>query len=362
MVNKNILFFTRSMQLGGTENVILKLCKAAQEAGHQVVVCSNGGVNVEQLRELGITHYHIPDITNKNPLVMFRVLCQLKRIIRKENIGIVHTHHRMAAFYVQLVRKRRHLPVISTVHNTFYDKKRLTRFCYNDVQVIAVGNRVKENLCVFYKIPESQVTVIFNGVEEFSGEINIIPDIEKYRKDGFFIVGNIGRLSEQKGFKYYIDAIPLVLKQEEKIKFFSVGSGEDREELEKVVQLNNLENDVIFLGYRSDIQNVMSQLDLIVLSSLWEGLPLTPIEAFSVHKSIVATKVDGTSEIIINEENGLLVEPKCSEEIAEAILELVHNPLKLKDFEENGYKTYQQKFSLKRFNQCYLEYYKTIQG
>ena len=67
------------------------------------------------------------------------------------------------------------------------------------------------------------------------------------------------------------------------------------------------------MGYRSDVQNLISQLDLGVLSSLWEGLPFTPIEVFSMEKTIVATDVDGTSEIVKDMENGLLISSKNNE-------------------------------------------------
>jgi len=360
MKDKKILFFTRCMQSGGTENVILKLCRILHGEGYQAVVCSNGGINVEQLRKWNIMHYMIPDITKRNPVVMLSVFIQLWRIIRKEKIEIVHTHHRMAAFYMQFIRKIKPLSVIGTVHNTFYDKKRLTRFSYDRVKLVAVGEKVKENLCCYYQIPEDRVTVIFNGIEEFSGQVSIIPDIEKYRDQGFFLVGNIGRLSKQKGFKYFIHSIPLVLSKVPKVKFFIVGSGEDREELERTVRLKKLTNDVVFLGYRDDIQNVMIQMDLIVLSSLWEGLPLTPIEAFSVGKTVVATAVDGTTEIVRDGIDGCLVEPGNAEMIADKILYLIEHPDVRAAMEQNAEVRYREKFSYAGFVDSYIRFYEGL--
>ena len=94
-----------------------------------------------------------------------------------------------------------------------------------------------------------------------------------------------------------------------------------------------MEDSIEFMGFRADIQNIMSQVDLIVLSSLWEGLPLTPMEAFSVGKTIVATSVDGTVEIVKDGENGYLVEPRNSEELANAICKLIDNEPIRKKFE-----------------------------
>lgn len=79
------------------------------------------------------------------------------------------------------------------------------------------------------------------------------------------------------------------------------------------------------MRYRSDVQNLISQLDLVVLSSLWKGLPFISIEVFSMEKTIVATDVDGTSEIVKDAENGLLSSTKNNEKIADDILYLIKN-------------------------------------
>ena len=138
------------------------------------------------------------------------------------------------------------------------------------------------------------------------------------------------------------------------------------------------------MGYRSDIQNLMSQMDFIVLSSLWEGLPLTPIEAFSVGKTIVATAVDGTIEIVENEKNGLLVNARDSKELAKYINNILdslndedditkpkikQNKKKKKKesiddekdrikYEKNAVITYNKKFSFEILRKNYLDYYK----
>lgn len=104
------------------------------------------------------------------------------------------------------------------------------------------------------------------------------------------------------------------------------GSGEDEAKLKQLSKDLRVEECLTFLGYRNDIQNLMSQLDLIVLSSLWEGLPLTPIEAFSVGKTIIATSVDGTPEVVKNMDNGLLIEPRNNCQIAEKINWMLENP------------------------------------
>ena len=104
----------------------------------------------------------------------------------------------------------------------------------------------------------------------------------------------------------------------------------------------------------------MCQLDLVVLSSLWEGLPLTAIEAFSVRKTIVATAVDGTVEVVKNANNGFLVEPKNSKQIAEKINYIYENDFLRKQFEEEAFKTYTEEFSFDVYSERIKRYYGSL--
>lgn len=357
---QNILFFPRTMGLGGTENVVLQLCEIFKPLVNNIVVCSCGGENVKHLDEMGIRHYTIPDIEDKSPSVILKTAKQIRRIVREENITIIHTHHRMAAFYVAALRSYKKCGFINTSHNTFYDKKRLTAFAYKHAGLVACGEMVKKNLADYFGLPDEKVTVIRNAVASFDGQI--VPDetIEKLRGDGCFIVGNIGRLSGQKGMEYYIQALPKVLKKHPETHFLIIGTGELESSLKEQTKQLNVENNLHFLGYRSDVQNLISQLDLVVLSSLWEGLPLTPIEAFSVGKTVVATGVDGTVEIVEDGKSGRLIEPKKPEQIAESVVWMIEHPEEKKSMEWKAKNRYEQDFSIERLSKAYIEFYKMI--
>lgn len=354
----NILYFTRTMELGGTENVILQLCEIFSPVVNNIVVCSCGGVNVKKLEAMGIKHYTIPDIENKGFNTILNVLKILKKIVKNENINIIHTHHRMAAFYVTLLNLYKKCVFINTSHNTFSNKITLTRNAYKHASIVACGEMVKNNLVGTFGLPDKQVTVIHNAVKPFDKEVTIDPFISKLHEQGYLIIGNVGRLSEQKGMEYFINAIPVIKNKIKNVKFVIIGSGEDENKLKDLVKDLNLEDDCYFLGYRSDIQNLMSQLDLIVLSSLWEGLPLTPIEAFSVGKTIVATAVDGTVEIIDDKVNGLLISPKNSNAISESVISLLSDELERHDYEIAAKRTYEKEFSFSSFADKYRSYYK----
>lgn len=352
---QNVLFFTRTMKLGGTENVVLQLCEIFKPKVNKIVVCSCGGVNVEKLHGMGITHYNIPDIENKSFSTIRAVASTIKMVVEKEEITIIHTHHRMAAFYVSLLGLYKRCKFLNTSHNTFDNKKVLTRFAYKHAKLIACGEMVKKNLVDVFGL--NNVSVVHNSVPEFTEEIVLDPLIEKLHTEGNFVIGNIGRLTEQKGIEYYIRSIPRVLKVHPEARFLVIGSGEDEDKLKTLVIEMEVQDRIFFTGYRQDIQNLMSQLDLVVLSSLWEGFPLTPIEAFSVGKTIIATAVDGTVEIVEDGKNGFLVSPRSSDEIANKINWMIEHKVERLAMEKQALSSYREAFSMKEFADGYMECY-----
>jgi len=352
----NVLFFTRTMKLGGTENVVLQLCEIFKPLVNKIIVCSCGGVNVKKISAMGITHYEIPDIEQKTPAVIFKTLSIVKEIIEKEQITVIHTHHRMAAFYTRLLIGKKKIAFFNTSHNTFTDKVRLTRFAYQKAHLIACGSMVKKNLEEIYNLHD--VAVIHNAVKPYDNTGENIPQLQKLKAKGCVLVGNVGRLSEQKGMEYFLESYPAVKKVCPNVKYIIIGDGEDKEKLLHQRDRISNEDDIIFLGYRNDIQNVIRQLDFVVLSSLWEGLPLTPIEAFSVGKTVIGTAVDGTVEIIEDNKNGFLIPPKNSSAIAEKVILLAENPDLCSKLEQKARETYQKNFSFERLAENYVDAYK----
>ena len=226
-----------------------------------------------------------------------------------------------------------------------------------NAKLIACGEMVKKNLVDYFGFNASQVTVIHNAIEKFDDEVVVDKTLKKLKEDGFYLVGNVGRFAEQKGMEYFIKSYPLIKKKTDRIKYILIGDGVDREKLESLVNQLGIQEEVIFLGFRRDVQNVLSQVDLLVLSSLWEGLPLTPIEGFSVGKTVVATAVDGTVEVVDDSKNGYLIPAKNSEKIAEKVLYLFENPETQKQLEREAYRTFQNEFSFEKFSEKVLNYY-----
>lgn len=389
---QNILFFARTMEVGGTEQIVLQLCRIFQDKVNKIVVCSCGGSYTARLEEMHIRHYTLPDITKRTPGMIYKTYIALKKIIEDEEITVVHTHHRMAAFYVRILQRRYHYIHIVTVHNIFENRRLLTRMAYKGANIIACGNAVKDNLKQFFDVSEKGIHVIFNSVEEnkmtdesdgktvdcgtdkalkdsiadtTDAEIHELKDdiyekMRKWKEKGYFLVGNIARLEKQKGIEYFIRSFPIAGKRCNKLKYIIIGDGSEREALESLaMQLGGAasENDIIFLGRRDDVGNLMVCMDLIVLSSLWEGYPLVPMEAFAAGKTIVASDIEGIKEIVTDQKNGVLVPPADAAALAKGITRLLTDQDKRKQLEENAYHTYCEEYSYAAFVRQTLDYY-----
>ena len=192
-----------------------------------------------------------------------------------------------------------------------------------------------------YNIDPSNISTIYNSIEVPDVVVKANDDI--FKKNKIFI-GGIGRLSEQKGFDIFIKALNEVIKNNKNVIGIIVGDGELKESLKNLVSEYKLEKNILFLGYRTDVFSIIKSLDFVVLSSRWEGFPLTPIEVFSQSKSIIATNITGNNEIVKDEVNGLLFEKDNYDELAKKIKMMLDVNFR-KNLETNAYNDFKKKYS-----------------
>jgi len=350
----NILHISRTMDIGGAERIVYQLSSDLKDEFDSVHVASTGGLWESELAAQGIQHHKILDIDSKNPVTVLKLLFSIHQIIKQKGITIVHTHHRMAAFYIRLLKfvypKLTH---VYTAHNVFRDKLPLYRFALKNAKSVAVGEAVNTNLKEDVGITDSKV--IYNGVILKETD-NQVDEIISY--DGIKL-GCIARLSEQKGLTYLLDAMSLLTVKD--IRLFIVGDGELRNELENKVEELHLQDSVMFLGYRKDIVECINSFDFLVSSSLFEGLALNIIEAFMNGKTMVATDIPGINEVV-NDENGILVPAKNPDALAGAIEKLATDVPLRNRLAFHAKKTYEEKYSYPMFLENYRALYREIQG
>lgn len=350
-----ILMFTRTMAMGGTEKIILELCRALKGRVGFLGVVSCGGELVSELDALGVPHYEVPDITEKNLAVFVRVAHTLKRIVSANNINLVHCHHRMAALYCRLLLPKS-TRAVATAHNVFTDSKAVTRFLYHGMYIAACGGRVRDNLIDYYGLPKDRITLIPNSVPRFDGKVKKIPEIELLSSK-VIKVGFVGRLTEAKGVGYLIDAMGILEKKGIKANCLIVGNGDLENDLRMRVGSMGMFDEIRFLGSRDDSQNFLSQVDICAIPSLWEGLPLVLLEAFSVGAPVVASACDGLLDVVVDGLNGLLVQPGNAEALADGIERLcLDDELRL-SIGNRAKSDYESNYSFETWLKSYISFY-----
>ena len=350
----NILHISRTMDIGGAERIVYQLSTDLKDEFDSVHVASTGGLWESKLLSKGVQHHKILDVDSKNPLTMVKTFSSLYRIIKNNDITIVHTHHRMAAFYICLLKIiNPKLIHVYTAHNVFKNKLPLYKFALKNAYCVAVGKAVNDNLKDDVGISDS--TVIYNGVV-FEKTDKLVDEIVNYKG---IKLGCIARLSEQKGLTYLIDAMSLVKHRD--ITLFIVGDGELRDELENKVKQLNLQKSVIFLGYRKDVVECINSFDYLVSSSLYEGLALNVIEEFMNGKTMVASDIPGINEVV-NNKNGILVPVKDDVALARAIEKLATDKKLREKLAYQAKKDYETKFNYSLFLDNYRRLYRKLMG
>jgi glycosyltransferase involved in cell wall biosynthesis len=356
----NILHITRIIGIGGTEKMIDQICKATREEFDHIILCGAKGSGVRKFDGIADRIYTIPDVSELRVKTFLVTMYKLMVIIKKESIDIIHVHHRMSAFYVKLLNTLCRKKVIYSAHTIHNDKLQLTRFTLKKYPIIAVGKMVYKNLVTTFRINPSHITVIPNTVAPYDGVLHENTMLRNYKEQGFFLVGNVGRLAEQKGQSYFIRGAKIILSQKPKTKFFLVGDGPDAESLKQLIEELGLIEAVIMMGSQNHIQSLIKQFDLLVLSSLWEGLPLTPLEAFSVGKAVIASNIDGNNELIKDGINGYLYEATSENGLAEKVIYVMDHKEQWEKLSSNAYHTYAETYSYDIFCRKYIRLYKKL--
>jgi glycosyltransferase involved in cell wall biosynthesis len=282
--------------------------------------------------------------------------------LREEQIDVVHAHMTRGALAAVPLARLAGVPVVvQTCHGReVWRTSWLTRHYWVDRRIaawsdatVAVSESTAKYLAEIKGIRRDGVKLIRNG-RSMNGYHQPSPSSQERLRNGCgisledLVLGVFGRLEEQKGHRFLVEALPAVLKRVPALKVLFVGEGTLRKTLENDVESRGLRACVIFTGYRRDCTDLMAICDLVVLPSLYEGMPLVPIEAALLGKPVVATAVDGTKEIVIDGVTGVLVPAAQPAALAEALVELLPNRERLLVLGTRARLRAQQCFSLDR--------------
>ena len=297
-------------------------------------------------------------------------LRQVRELIYREGITLVHCHEMKGRLYGLLATVGTSARLITTNHNWIRSDLLVTCFETFDAfyirffpKIIAVSPEVKQ-LMRRYFIPEKKMQIIINGIdmEEFRREqsagqrireeFGIAPETP--------LIGAIGRISPEKGQKYFIDAAAQVLKAFPKAHFVIFGEGVQGEEMQNYVAELGLSDMIFFAGFRANITACYSALDIFVLPSLLEGTPMALLEAMATGLPVIATNVGGVGRIIQDGENGLLVSPADADELATGISTFLADSTKAGQLAKNAICTVESRYSAQQMSEEYMALYDEV--
>ena len=211
------------------------------------------------------------------------------------------------------------------------------------------------------KIPRRKLTVIPNGVDlaefEEKGErirknLRLPPDVP--------LIVTIGRLERQKGISFFLQAAREVLQEFPQARFLIVGKGPDEGKLISLARNLGIKKAVRFLGFRNDVPEVLAAADMFVLASLWEGMPNVVLEAMASGKPVVGTQVEGTEELVIPGETGLLVPPADAKALARNICRLIQESGLARRMGQAARKQVKEHYTVQTMVERYAQLYRDI--
>jgi glycosyltransferase involved in cell wall biosynthesis len=194
--------------------------------------------------------------------------------------------------------------------------------------------------------------VIHNGIDWQAFDAHTV-DARRAKADlGFdpcdVVVGQIAKFDVQKAQDELAAAIPLVVQKCPRAKFLFVGDGTLRAQIEAQVARLGVQRQVVFTGYRDDVEKLLKTIDVVALPSRWEGLSLVLLEAMACRKPIVATRVTGNVDVVVDAETGFLVPSGAPDALAEKLIQLLQDARLRDAFGQQGRRRVEAEFSLDR--------------
>ncbi|MDH4100946.1 MAG: glycosyltransferase [Nitrospirota bacterium] len=343
-----ILYVITSSGIGGAEKQLYELVNRLDKDRFEPFVCSLkplGGIG-EMLKNEGIAIFSLdmPDVGGIRGMgVTMRSIYRLLMLTVSLSPHLIHTWLFRANQVGRFIGWVQDVPVVSSIrvqevekgyHHTCDGK---TSFMVD--HYTAVSDEVRDFTIQKSKLKPEKITTIVNGIDmtpfdittpdaALAGQLGIQP--------GDRVLTTVGRLNRQKGLPVLLQAFKGVLDTVPEARLLVVGEGEELEPLKTMAREMGIEQRVLFPGLRRDIPAILARTEVFVLPSLWEGMPNAVLEAMATGRPVVATRVGGVSELMVEGETGVIVPPSDAPALQQAILAMLSNPEQARLMGEKG--------------------------
>ncbi len=350
----------------GAESVILDLSRALRRMGHEseIGVFANSAQPNSELRDRAMSEaipVHTIPCTGQLDL---RVPERVKALVKARGFDVVHSHGYKGDVYAYLALRRSQVSLVATCHNwidgdlalRFYgrlDRYVLKRFA----GVAAVSAGVRKRLIAAGVRPDA-VRSIRNGVD-----IHLLSAIDRSQATAArsrLRIGIVARLSPEKGVDSFLRMAALLVDHLPTAQFLVAGEGPERVMLERMIGELSLEGRAVLLGRQEDMPAFYRQLDLLVLSSRTEGLPMAVLEGMASGLPVVATRVGEVPEVVQEDRTGYVVAVEDAEALASAVRRIFADPVGLRSMGEAAREAVKAQFSAERMAEDYLAFYQSV--
>lgn len=364
-----VLEVIRQGEIGGGESHVIDLVTHFDcQQVHPIVLAMSDGPMVTFLTKEGIDCR----VINSSRAFDLSVIGKIRRLIKDEDIQLIHAHGSRAASNLLLVSRLLNLPMLYTVHGwSFHTGQNALIYrlrAWSEKLICAVASRV---ICVSESNAQTgrdtfglrEVTVIENGVntQRFSRnsircdirrELDIAPNA--------VVVSFVARMTMQKAPLLYLEALRMAHEANQQVVGLMVGNGDMDEEVRQYIEQNGMESYVHRQDFRTDVPELLAATDIYCLPSHWEGLSIALLEAMSMECPVVVTPTDGTREVIQDGENGCIVPFNDAFELSETILDLSDDQQKRLSIGQKARQTILQRFNAQRVSDNVAQMYESI--
>ncbi len=343
--------------VGGAETLLLAMLQRVdRNRFHFTIAYGAKGAIYEDFKRAGA------DVFPLDPYLHFDIpaILKIEKAIKDNKIDILHSHQPRLDLFGAIAAKATGRPIIVTRHLAISESpiSSFKKFVFIGIdkftlatakRIICASKSIADDLVIKENADRKKVDVIYAGLDlsiydkeikkgNIRKEFSIPPEIP--------LVGMVGRINAQKAHQYFLMAASEVLKEVPQAKFLIIGDGPLRSAQEKLAKDLKIASSVIFTGYRSDIPEIIGDLDISALSSLTEALAVVNMEAMAMKKSVVSFDVGGVSELVIDKETGFIIPPKDWKAFAKAITVLMRDKQMANRMGAAGRKRIEDNFTL----------------
>ena len=338
----NILLLGTQMAVGGAQRVLLDQADWFHAQGHRVAAAffyDRDGLHQSWQKGRSYPLHNLeafrPGAGPLNQMTYFlRGLRSLWRLLRIEHFDVIETFTLHSNIPGMVLSWLAGVPVRMATHHgkvgnvsPWQEKLHLLVIGKFASIIVAVSTEVRDRLTLA-GIASQRIIMIPNGIR-----ISITSRTEgtKLRKSlglrrSQIVLISVGRLVYQKAHSVLVNAMQVIVAQQQQVVLYIAGEGPLRHDLEQQIETLGLGNQIYLLGNRSDVAALLSISDIFVLPSRWEGLPMALLEAMGTGMPVVATQVEGVNEVLKQNIHGFLVPPEDSDALVRALLELINHP------------------------------------